>query len=507
MTENPATAGRMAMAIGLLAIGAAALLAPSLFWQLLAAAASIAVVGLVFQQLPLAGALWLLVTGCTLEMSLGDLISPTAYQPIIAAVKAAGMGLVLLGIARFGFRSDVFNPGLAFIAMFLGGWAHGLHPELTVMDSLRSLAGSVAPFAFSFSRLSQRWARAMIGMTAWTPPLSVAAGAVLSAAGIRPLFVDSGGARLAALGHPAFLAGFALAAIYACLIELYRYGQTRHLILLGVNFAILVLTGARAPLLYGAGVVGLTLGFVPSPALSRRCRFGLLLSAAACIPAAAALADSMSSLRLFNVVTHEAGDLSGRNELWPLFEHAAAESPWFGWGVGAGNAIIPRTSDIVRYMHTWAAHNEYLRIAVEGGQIGRALLILLFALWCFSHSRYLPRADRIIIRLVFVAFACHAFTDNVLISTSASVLFAFVSAVFARGRLEAEAATRSELASAHGIGVLHASVSRSGALADHAGAIAGGGGRPRVRDELGQRLDQPDRSDGREGAAPHPGFA
>jgi hypothetical protein len=34
-------------------------------------------------------------------------------------------------------------------------------------------------------------------------------------------------------------------------------------------------------------------------------------------------------------------------------------------------------------------------------------------------------------RLVFIAFAAHAVTDNVLISTPASVLFSFVAAVFA----------------------------------------------------------------------------
>ncbi len=34
------------------------------------------------------------------------------------------------------------------------------------------------------------------------------------------------------------------------------------------------------------------------------------------------------------------------------------------------------------------------------------------------------------------AFAAHAFTDNVLISTPACVLFAFATAVFARGRHE-----------------------------------------------------------------------
>jgi hypothetical protein len=34
-------------------------------------------------------------------------------------------------------------------------------------------------------------------------------------------------------------------------------------------------------------------------------------------------------------------------------------------------------------------------------------------------------------RLVFIAFAAHAVTDNVLISTPASVLFSFIAAVFA----------------------------------------------------------------------------
>ena len=93
-------------------------------------------------------------------------------------------------------------------------------------------------------------------------------------------------------------------------------------------------------------------------------------------------------------------------------------------------------------MHTWAAHNEYLRIEVEGGRLGEALLLGCFILWAADHMAVLPRTDRAIIRLVFVAFACHAATDNVLISTSASVLFAFVAAVFARGALEAEAAAR-----------------------------------------------------------------
>jgi hypothetical protein len=42
-------------------------------------------------------------------------------------------------------------------------------------------------------------------------------------------------------------------------------------------------------------------------------------------------------------------------------------------------------------------------------------------------------------RVVFLAFAAHVYTDNVLISTTARVFFAFATAVFARGACERKA--------------------------------------------------------------------
>jgi hypothetical protein len=94
--------------------------------------------------------------------------------------------------------------------------------------------------------------------------------------------------------------------------------------------------------------------------------------------------------------------------------------------------VISPTSHVAQTLHTWAAHNEYLRMQVEGGYVGQALLIVLFAAWVYTHTRYLRKSDRIIMRLAFTAFAFHAFTDNVLISTPACVLFAFATAVFSR---------------------------------------------------------------------------
>ncbi len=418
---------------------ACALLAPLWFWLPPAAAAAVGIAILAFRHTVVFCVAWLLIAGATLEMTLQDLVGPAAFQSTIAAVKGAELALAVICILRYGLNSDVFNPGLGFLAMFVVGQAHGLHHDLTQAESLRSLAGSFAPFAFAFSRLSRNWAQAVIRTTAWVPLLSVAGGGILDLAGLRPLFFEGGGERLAGLGHPAFLAGFCLAAIYACLIELYREGESRTLLLLAVNFLILALTGARAPLAYAVAVTGLTLCLVRSSAFPRRCRILPLLLAACLLPLLVILASDLSTVRLFNVLSNEAGNLSGRDLLWPPFEQAAAASPWVGWGLGAGNAIITPDSELARLIQTWAAHNEYLRMRVEGGLIGLGLLVVLFVLWVVHHTSRLRRTDRVIMRLVFIAFAAHAYTDNVLISTTACVFFAFATAVFARGAREREA--------------------------------------------------------------------
>ena len=263
---------------------------------------------------------------------------------------------------------------------------------------------------------------------------------------IRDRFIHSAGLRLAGLGHPAFLAGIAQTAVYAGLIALFRTGKRGDLAVLCANFLVLLLTGARAPLSYALAVAGLSLLLVRSPAFPPRRRV-LLVLATGSVLALAVLAVGLtgadiSAVRAFNVLEIGVGNLSGRQILWPSFEQAAAQSPWLGWGVGAGNVIIPQGSEVVRLLHTWAAHNEYLRIAAEGGQIGRAVLVTIFVLWVRRHTARLNHVDRIIMRLVFLAFAAHAVTDNLLISTPACVLFTFAAAIFARGEWEGAANRR-----------------------------------------------------------------
>jgi O-antigen ligase len=242
--------------------------------------------------------------------------------------------------------------------------------------------------------------------------------------------------RLGGSTQPAFLAGFAMAGIYAGLVELYRDGKNINLATIGLNFVILVASGGRAPLFCAVLVTATAFVALRSDAfgVSRRVLPGLL--GALLLPVMAALASGSSSIRLLNVLSSEAGDLSGRDVIWPFFEDAWDASPWFGWGVGAGKVVVDPESLTAKLLGTTAAHDEYLRIGVDGGYIGLGLLIVLMALWVFFWTRHAINTDKWLMRMVFLAFALHSVTDNTLIAATASVLFTWVSAVFGRSELE-----------------------------------------------------------------------
>jgi O-antigen ligase len=410
--------------------------APVLFWVLLGATALAGAGVLVYSHAEVASVGWLLVVGSTPEYWLGDLVGGASL--IIAAEKLAGLALVAVCILRYGWRLDACNPAWAFVVMFAVGLLHGLHPRSEPLESARSLAGSVAPFAFCFSRLTRRWAAAVIATACWLPLCLVLAGVVLAAVGLHPLFVNQLGFRLQATGIPAFLGGFAATGVYACLLELFRDGSQGRLGLLLVNALILILSGARAPLAVAVVVSVALMLFKVSARFVAAQRLPLVLVAAAALPALVALASQLSDVRLFNMLAGKADSLSGRDLLWPLFVEAWSEQPWFGWGLGAAKAIVPETSLVAHLTGTTAPHNEYLRISTEGGYLGLGLLVLLMTLWTTAHTRRLPSTERAIVRLIMLGVAVHAAIDNLLISTTACVLFVWISAVFVRGALDGE---------------------------------------------------------------------
>ena len=436
--ENHSSSLALWIGIGFFALYIAAACMGAKQMMLMIALGVVGCISVPVLRLPVAAsALWLLIAGSTPEMWMLNIL-PNSAATVTALVKVAGLGLVAVCILRFGPVLDLVNPAFAFLIIFFVGLGHGFYPGLTIGDSVRSLIGSAAPFAFSFSRLSRRWCTSIIEATIWVPTLILAFGALLDIAHIRPfLNLDEGNSyRLSGSTHPAFLGGYAMAAIYAALVELYRSGRNRYLYLLVLNAVILIGSGARSPLACAIIVVGLAFIAIRSDSFTLRKRVLPMILGLLALPVLLAVAATSSSIRLLTVLSGNAEGLSGRDVIWPFFEAAFAQSRLFGWGIGAGKMIIDPDSLTARLLGTTAAHNEYLRIGVEGGYLGIALVITFLTLWTWRWSRMMQRSDRIIIRLVMFCFALQSITDNTLIAATASILFAWMSAVFARGVAE-----------------------------------------------------------------------
>ena len=196
-----------------------------------------------------------------------------------------------------------------------------------------------------------------------------------------------------------------------------------------------------APLACAVLVTGVAFLAIRSTSFTIRKRVLPMILALMALPVLIVVAATSNSVRLLTVLSGNAQGLSGRDIIWPYFEAVFARSPIFGWGLGAGKAVMDPDSLTVKLLGTTAAHNEYLRMGVEGGYIGITVVMLFMTLWTWRWTARIMRSDRIIIRLIMVGYAVQSITDNTLIAPTASILFTWMSAVFARGFAEADQAT------------------------------------------------------------------
>jgi len=370
--------------------------------------------------------LWILALATSPDAWANGLVG--GPELITAAMKGYGLVLVLgLGL-RHGWRFDRYNPSFAFTFMFLASMVHGLYPGLTLTDSLRSLTGSASPFFFSFVCLPKTLITSINRTLVWAPLCAIAFGALLTLSGLGAAYnIEQGAVRLGTSGEAPYLAGFALIAIYAGWLEFLASPSRRSCIMITINLTIILLTGARAPLLLA--------GLITILVLIAQRRVLALAGLGALAALGVMCSQALTFLRVFNLIhLGEASDLSNRTLVWPYFLSAWAASPLFGQGVGAGKVIMPLSTPLAGLIGTNAAHDEFLRIGAEGGIVGLLLLIILIILWLQQGTAALPRPQKYFIRLVFLAFALHSATDNTMIATTSSVFFLWASTVLMPGR-------------------------------------------------------------------------
>ncbi len=349
-----------------------------------------------------------------------------------AVVKTIPFGVAAMLCLRYGVARGINWPFLAFALMAVASLVVlPIGRVSTPAEMVRSFIGSAAPFVLAFAAAPRSLWSALCKAVVAVPLISAAGGLLTGLVGVYPAFDLNW--RFQGLHSPPFLAGFCTTAIFAATLEYLRGFRTRWLVLGGAALAVLLATQARAPLI----VVALFLLMVVL--LSDRHTFPLKrkvdLAMGGLLPALLLLGPLLvfAADRLLG-----GGDvnLSGRDVIWPYFVEAIERRPVFGYGLGAGKLIVDPEDPQIRLIRSNAAHNEYLRLAVDGGIVGAGLVFGAIIAWVWGGTRRAAPADRLVLRCALLGALIHAAFDNTLIATTSVIQYGWFAAALARARLE-----------------------------------------------------------------------
>ena len=210
---------------------------------------------------------------------------------------------------------------------------------------------------------------------AMLPVVMLLLGVLYTIKGIHPLFAAG---RLEGSTIPAYLGAAACSGTIAALY-LGEIRDRRFAALAGLNFVLLLLSGARMP------VVATLIAGLPF-AIFRFRQAGRAKLEIAVYGLLAAIA--VGSVIAGNLLKRLNAGTSGRDVIWQYVESVWTRYPYFGIGLGGIFKSTPH-SVIVR-TNTGATHNDYLRILAECGEIGAGIIligILVFICLTWSSRR------------------------------------------------------------------------------------------------------------------------
>jgi O-Antigen ligase len=438
---------RLVAASGALGLLVVAVLEPEYMVVLLPAAVAV-FAALAFYQFPLAMVCALVLTyGLALDIQLDVLTRAGGGGGGVAALGASVVKVVPFALAgvllvRYGLSSAINWPFMAFVA--IAGLSLAILPIGRVAgfgDMARSFIGSTAPFVLGFALAPRRVWTAICRGAALVPVISVIGSVFTEIAGLYPMFGNFG--RFQGLHSAPFLAGFCVTAIFASTLEYLREFRLRWLLLGGANLAILLATQARAPFI-AVGLFLLLVFVLSGPGIfPLKRKVDLVMGGM--VPALLLLGPAL--LYALQRFTGESENLSGRDIIWPYFLDAIERRPLFGFGLGAGKLIVDPEDPTIKLLGSSAAHNEYLRLAVDAGVIGCAAIFLSIIIWIWNGTRRARSADQLVLRCALVAALLHSGFDNTLIASTAVMQFCFFAAALARARIESEQPQRSRRSS------------------------------------------------------------
>jgi O-antigen ligase len=432
--KNPAAATPIGIDRRQLGFGVA-LIAGSLLLGAAVAAMPPAAVGLAFGAAALvlglrnpemSAAVGLLLLAIGTPLTIGESVWNVDSEPI-------RKGLLILFFVPAALRYWVDLRLLAPLVAYalLGLMTLTLSEQPALLTNVQ-IAESFVTVGLGWSLLAIRWprrsARVLLQALALLPLASVLLGGVLAVFGLGWGYSPSGGTgavpRLGGATSPPQLAFLAIVGISASIVSsrLFRYRYATALAIL--NALILALTVTR-----GSMAAGLILavpvavrylrGSAVGIGLRRELRVLILLfvlaaAAAAVAPAIVARSSSYTEAGQINT--------SGREAAWEFFWDQAHREPVFGRGLGSGPVIdVP---DWIERGDFTAQHNEYLRLFLEGGYVGFAIVLAAIVLTIALVARRFPRRVAGDLWALVGAFTLLSFVDNTLSAPEFAVAFA-----------------------------------------------------------------------------------
>jgi O-antigen ligase len=435
-TVPPAILSAVLGLLGITGLIFTAILEPQMALALMPAAAALLIAMLFYEAPVLAVGLLVASYGLALDLQL-DLIAQAGGGAVgtlgAAVVKIIPFAIAAMLCLRYGFAPTINWPFLAFtLIAAISLVVLPMGRVSTFGEMVRSFIGSTAPFILAFAAAPRPIWSALCKAVILVPLISAGVGMLTWVTGLYPA-VDLNW-RFQGLHSPPFLAGFCVTAVFAATLEYLRSFRAKWLILGGAALAVLLATQARAPLI--AVAVFLLLVF----ALSDRRIFPLKrkvdLAMGGLLPAAVLLGPLVIIAAERFLGGDEYAKFSGRDVIWPYFLDAIETRPLFGYGLGAGKLIVDPEDPQIRLIRSNAAHNEYLRLSVDAGIIGCALIFLSIIAWIWAGTRKARPTDRLVLRCALLAALIHSGFDNTLIASTAVIQFTWFGAALARARME-----------------------------------------------------------------------
>lgn len=349
-------------------------------------------------------------------------------------------------VLRYGIR-PVMNQGIAAIIILAGLTfiAATPYPGLTPMQTLKSFVGLALPFFFFNLRLQKKWLDPHLTVIAFFPIISIAVGFLGEMAGLRDsdghywgmiTHEFTGAIRLAGINIPAYLAFFTYISFFVCLYKAIALKQRSFYVLGGIALATIILTGTRTPSVCAIVMAGITIFFSSGRDLRGSSKFIVTVLGVSFLAAILAYywPDLQARMASNSSEAGTAINTSGRAGMWDYLLGIWDVNQMFGRGLGTG--AIALLGVVNQPTFAKAAHNEYIRLLVDGGIVGLIVYVLGVVMLLFQEGRYLTRTQGVSIVALFVSFALYSFTDNTISSPPSIVLFYAVALVMAKARFE-----------------------------------------------------------------------